>query len=75
MNKVDKNKRVRAPNFTTEETRVLLRVALKEKHILENKKTDSETWKLKDKTWEKITDVFNATSGKYLQYVFPIFQL
>lgn len=60
---MDKKKRARAPNFTREEVRLLLKLALNEKHILENEKTDSETWKLKEKTWQNIANSFNAASG------------
>lgn len=59
----NKAKRARAPNFSIEETRLLLKIALKEKHILENKQTDSETWKIKNDTWKIITDTFNSASG------------
>ncbi|KAG5890784.1 hypothetical protein JTB14_007178 [Gonioctena quinquepunctata] len=61
---MEKKKRVRAANFNAEEVRLLIRLALKEKHILENKQTDSEVWKLKSKTWERIAAVFNASSGQ-----------
>ncbi|KAG5864281.1 hypothetical protein JTB14_021256 [Gonioctena quinquepunctata] len=60
----EKKKRVRAANFNAEEVRLLIRLALKEKHIFENKQTDSEVWKLKSKTWERIAAVFNASSGQ-----------
>ncbi|KAG5880285.1 hypothetical protein JTB14_020031 [Gonioctena quinquepunctata] len=46
---MEKKKRVRAANFNAEEVRLLIRLALKDKHILENKQTDSEVWKLKKK--------------------------
>ncbi|KAG5865803.1 hypothetical protein JTB14_034859 [Gonioctena quinquepunctata] len=61
---MEKKKRVRTANFNTEEDRLLIRLALKEKHILENRQTDSEVWKLKSKTWERIAAVFNASSGQ-----------
>lgn len=61
----EKKKRFRAPNFTNDETRLLIKLALAEKHILENKKTDSEAWKQKDEAWAKITNMFNSMSGKY----------
>lgn len=59
-----KKKRIRAVNFTKEQVRLLLKVALREKHIMENKKTDSEMWKLKSQAWQKIPDNFNSASGK-----------
>lgn len=49
MSAVEKKKRFRAANFTPEEVRLLIRLALKEKRILENKQTDSEVWKLKNR--------------------------
>lgn len=61
---VDK-KRKRSTNFTTEEISLLIKLAMNEKHILENKKTDSDTWKLKSETWEKIGSSFNSTLGKF----------
>lgn len=64
----DKKRRARAPNFTQEEVRLLLNLALKERHILENKKTDSESWTLKDQTWNKIEISFNANSGKFVNF-------
>lgn len=64
MSAEEKRKRSRAPNFSNEEVRLLLQLALQEKDILENKRTDSEAWKLKAETWQKISDNFNATSGK-----------
>ena len=38
---LEQKKRFRAVNFTAEEVPLLIRLALKEKHILENKETDS----------------------------------
>lgn len=58
-----KKKRVRAPNFSLDETRLLIGLALKKKHVLENKTTDSDTWKLKEATWVEISKLFNANSG------------
>lgn len=59
-----KKKRTRAVNFIKGEVRLLLKVALREKYIIENKKTDSEMWKLKNQAWQKIADNFNSVSGK-----------
>lgn len=58
------SKRKRAANFTPSEVRLLLNLAIMQKGIIENKKTDSETWKIKDQTWENIAIDFNASSGK-----------
>ncbi|KAG5878108.1 hypothetical protein JTB14_017975 [Gonioctena quinquepunctata] len=66
---MEKKKRVRAANFNAEVVHLLIRLALKEKHILENKQTDSEVWKLKSKTWERIAAVFNASSGQTFRSV------
>ncbi|KAG5891772.1 hypothetical protein JTB14_006960 [Gonioctena quinquepunctata] len=66
---MEKKKRVRAANFNAVEVLLLIRYALKEKHILENKQTESEVWTLKSKTWERIAMVFNASSGQTFRSV------
>lgn len=53
-------KKKRAPNFSPTEKCLLLSIILEFKHIIENKKTDSCTWKEKDEAWQKITEVFNS---------------
>lgn len=56
----------RAPNFSLREKTVLLNILHKFKHIIENKKTNSQFWREKDAAWQKVTDMFNAqTPEKY----------
>ena len=50
----------RAPNFTSREKSVLLNIVFNYKHIIENKKTDSITWREKDHCWTKLTSIFNS---------------
>nr|CAH7765791.1 unnamed protein product [Callosobruchus chinensis] len=33
--------------------------------VLENKKTDSTTWRQKDEAWDKITNYFNSQTTEY----------
>ncbi|KAG5880021.1 hypothetical protein JTB14_032196 [Gonioctena quinquepunctata] len=66
---MEKKKRVRGANFTAEEVRLLIRLALEVKHILENKQTDSEILKLKSETWERIAAVFIASAGQTFRSV------
>lgn len=62
MNKevLEKPKRDRSANFTLEETRILADLVVKYSRVIENKKTDSVTWKEKDQIWSKLTDEFNV---------------
>ncbi|KAL1488643.1 hypothetical protein ABEB36_014443 [Hypothenemus hampei] len=58
----------RAPNFTSNEVGILITRVLKSAKIVEDKKTDSSTWKIKNVSWEKIAEDFNASnSSKYLK--------
>lgn len=59
---MEKTKKVRSTKFMPEETSLLIRLALNEKHIVENKTTDAEMWKLKANTWAHIAELFNASS-------------
>ncbi|XP_063238735.1 uncharacterized protein LOC134540137 [Bacillus rossius redtenbacheri] len=63
MAKVNVPGRSRGNNFTNEEKQYLIDLAVSYKHILENKKTDSVTWKDKVKAWDKIAGKFNAVVG------------
>ncbi|KAF7266016.1 uncharacterized protein LOC143203436 [Rhynchophorus ferrugineus] len=56
-------KRKRAPNFTDREIRILMKLVFAHIEIIESKKTDSETWKVKDIVWNNITENFNSHSG------------
>ncbi|XP_018578344.1 myb/SANT-like DNA-binding domain-containing protein 3 [Anoplophora glabripennis] len=62
---MEKEKDKRSPNFTKLETEILVDLALKYKHVIENKRTDATTWKDKNDTWQIITDEFNAISGNF----------
>lgn len=59
------DKKKRSTNFNNQEVRILLKLCLKYKDVLENKKTDSGVWKMKNNTWEAIYTEFNGISGKY----------
>lgn len=61
---MEKKKRERTLNFSTEETRLLVNIVLKYMQVIENKTTDAVTWKSKNETWEKIANEFNSQSGK-----------
>lgn len=54
--------RRRSPNFTKDEVHLLLYIAVGEKFVIENKKTDATTWKEKDEAWERICTAFNSQS-------------
>jgi len=59
------SKRRRAPNFTDKEIRILIKLIFDHIEIIENKKTDSETWRVKDLVWNSITETFNKYSGQW----------
>lgn len=58
------DKKRRAPNFSTSEKTLLLHLVGNFKDVIENKKTDSQTWKQKDLTWDKITKLFNSQNSQ-----------
>lgn len=58
-------RRKRAPNFTDREIRILMKLVFGHIEIIESKKTDSETWKVKDIVWNNITENFNTHSGNF----------
>ncbi|XP_045460122.1 uncharacterized protein LOC123670654 [Harmonia axyridis] len=53
-------KRSRSTNYTSREKFLLLTLITKSKHIIENKKTNSITWRDKEAAWKKICVEFNA---------------
>jgi hypothetical protein len=57
-----KVKRERSTNFIDSELELLVDLVYKNKHILENKKTDTVTANLKNKTWETLCKSFNSKS-------------
>lgn len=52
----------RGKNFTEVEKQLLIDICLSYKHIVENKRTDNSSVKQKLEAWEKIRDVYNASS-------------
>lgn len=50
----------RAPNFSITEKTLLLNLISDFKHIVENKQTNSQTWRDKNEAWIQITDAFNS---------------
>mgnify|MGYP005985155405 FL=1 len=60
----NEEKRKREPNYTKAETRRLLKIIATRAHIIENKRTDSVTWKQKEETWKEIAAEYNAITGK-----------
>ena len=61
---MDEKKRKRSSNFSKFEGEVLVDLAMKYKHIIENKRTDGVTIKKKSETWMKIQNEFNSVGGK-----------
>lgn len=61
-NILDSNKR--AVNFTRKEETLLVTLVKKYSEIIENKKTDSNSNKLKNDIWMKVSKEFNACSGE-----------
>lgn len=57
-----KVKRERSTNFNDCELELLVDLVQKQKHILENKKTDAVTTHLKNKAWEILCKSFNSKS-------------
>lgn len=57
-----KTKRERSTNFIDSELELLVDLVVKQKKIIENKKTDAVTANIKNKTWEILTKTFNSKS-------------
>ncbi|XP_060855052.1 uncharacterized protein LOC132932701 [Metopolophium dirhodum] len=57
------NKRNRATNFTFEEKELLLKYAIENKSVLENKVSNSVSWKDKNQCWLKISEAYNSTTS------------
>lgn len=58
------SKKQRSTNFTFYEKELLLKHALQNHHILENKESNAVTWKNKQKCRLKITELYNSeTTG------------
>lgn len=56
-------KRKRSPNFTEKEIKILMKLVFAHIDIIESKKTDSETWRVKDIVWNNVAENFNNCSG------------
>lgn len=52
------NEKPRSTNFTSYEKELLLKHAIQNRHILENKESNLVTWKDKQKCWLKITELY-----------------
>lgn len=63
MSNIAKMKRERTANFTFAEEVELVRLALQHSNVLECRKTDQSTAKMKNEKWVLITDNFNATAS------------
>lgn len=50
----------RAPNFTQSEKELLVTVVSQYKSIIEGKKRDGPSWRVKEDTWGKVERAFNA---------------
>ncbi|XP_060534614.1 uncharacterized protein LOC132707015 isoform X2 [Cylas formicarius] len=59
----------RSPNFTDAEVRFLMKLAFAHIDVIESKKTDSETWRIKDTVWNSITQNFNDHPGTMMRTV------
>lgn len=51
MKMFNKKRKIRSSNFSELEMRLLVDAALKYVNVIENKKSDSVTWKEKNNTW------------------------
>lgn len=56
----------RAKNYTLPEKRYLLKLVLKYKAIIEDKKTDKLSCERKQNVWRRIEDEFNASSPSFI---------
>ncbi|XP_031330653.1 uncharacterized protein LOC116161445 [Photinus pyralis] len=56
----DSEVRKRSANFTSSDRNLLLQILQDFKETVENKKTDSQTWKTKDDAWDKVAKMFNS---------------
>ncbi|KAL1516236.1 hypothetical protein ABEB36_000155 [Hypothenemus hampei] len=61
------NKRVRVPNFSSEEETLLVSLVEDYKNIIECKKTGNSTWQEKKLAWEAIENKFNSQNNKSIR--------
>lgn len=59
--------RKRAPNFSIQEKSLLLNIVSNYKNIVENKETNSTTWRDKDVAWTKIASNFNSQTRDHIR--------
>ncbi len=59
--------RNREGNFSPPEVELLIELCNQHKSLLENKTTNSVTWKKKAEIWEVITNAFNATTDRQVR--------
>lgn len=58
MNGIIDNEKKRSPNFSYKEKTLLLNILHNFRNIIENKKTNGQTWR--EKAWSTITELFNS---------------
>ncbi|XP_055917300.1 uncharacterized protein LOC129949704 [Eupeodes corollae] len=61
---INSNKK-RSNNFSSADIDLLMELIMKNKHIIENKKTDRVHWTEKTAAWESIANEFNSKSGSH----------
>lgn len=57
------SKRTRASNFSFEEKELLLKYAIENRYVLENKVSNTVSWKDKNRCWLKISEAYNSTTS------------
>lgn len=60
---MDKRIRERSVNYSREETEVLISLVEKNKHVIENKKSNAIIWQAKEKAWNNIESEYNSIVG------------
>lgn len=60
MSVIKNKEKSRSKNFASDEVNRLISLVEKYKNVIENKETDSETWKHKDSCWQMIQKEFNV---------------
>lgn len=64
--------RKKISNYTLQDTIVLVEAALKFMNVLENKKTDAVTTRMKSDCWVEIHNLYSAASGTVNIYLFRL---
>jgi len=73
MSQQNISKKQRSTNFTFYEKELLLKHALQNRHVLENKESNAATWKDKQKCWLKITELYNSETTGCVRIVVLLF--